>query len=135
MRSVLILFSMSILFIQCNSSNSIETSPIIGQWKMKQVFEEDQDVSSQHNPKNDRWIQFKADHTFLSDGSPYGRNTGKWSINDSELFLDSDAGEGDDSYWIVDIEGQSMKWKGTRSDFTEKFSISHEKIVEGTENH
>ena len=87
------------------------------------------DVTSEpaFNPENNRWIAFYDDSTFVSDGDPYGRNTGKWIISDSTsvLFLDSDTDVGDDSYWIVSFRGDTMIWKGTNSDFTSRFTVMH----------
>ena len=31
---------------------------LIGGWKMQKVYEGTKDVSSKHNPANDRWIMF-----------------------------------------------------------------------------
>jgi len=100
---------------------------IVGQWSMETVFEMGRDVTADHDPSDNRWIAFAVDGTFVSDGDPHGRNTGHWRIHEDtrELFLDSDAGEDDDSYWIVQIEDDSMRWKGTRSAFTERFEIIH----------
>lgn len=66
-------------------------------------------------------------HSVESGGDPYGKNTGRWTLDETtnELYLDSDAGEEDDSHWIVRIEGSTMHWKGTRGDFNTRFSIEH----------
>lgn len=94
---------------------------------MDTVHEEGQDVTEQHNPAGNRWIEFSGDGTFVSDGEPYGRNSGRWIFNAEtrELYLDSDAGAGDDSYWIVRLSGDEMRWEGARSSFTERFEIVH----------
>lgn len=87
---------------------------IIGKWKMEQVLEGDQDISKDLNPDNDRWIAFKPNGTFASGGGPYGGNTGKYSIDDETetIFLDSDAGEDDDSKWTVTFEGDKLVMSG-----------------------
>lgn len=92
---------------------------------MGAILQNGQDVSEQHNPKKNRWIELKADGTFVSDGDPYGRNTGKWifNANTQELFLDSDAGEGDDSYWTIKRTGDDLVLTGARSEFTQQFSM------------
>ena len=73
---------------------------LVGEWKMEKVFEYGNDVTKKHNPKNNRWIRFNRDGTFVSDGDPYGRNTGRWTVEnrDSILFIDSDVDD-DDSKW------------------------------------
>ncbi|MCB2203573.1 DUF5004 domain-containing protein [bacterium] len=94
---------------------------IVGSWDMTQVLHNGKDVTAEHDPKNTRSITFHDDGTFMSEGFPVGTNTGKWSIapKTKELFIDSDAGEGDDSYWFVDLEGNRMVWEGARGYATE----------------
>lgn len=108
---------------------SVKEPTIIGKWEMHKVFDGDSDVTrdANFNPEGNRWAQFNSDSTFITDGDPYGRNTGRWSLNDSTkvLFLDSDADEGDDSYWIVDIKSDTMHWQGTNSAFTELLRVIH----------
>ncbi len=95
---------------------------------MGQVFDNKKDVTAQHNPEDDRYIIFKGDSTFESGGQPYGKNTGKWSFTpQGELFLDSDSGEDDDSYWLVNFAADSMIWQGQRFDFAKRFKITHVK--------
>lgn len=85
------------------------------------------DVSAEHNPENNRFILFNADQTFESGGDPYGKNTGTWRMDETsrELFLNSDAGAEDDSYWIVSIDGRTMNWQGARFEFNKRFLITH----------
>lgn len=85
------------------------------------------DVSDEHNPAGNRYVIFNADQTFESGGDPNGKNTGQWQLNEKtgELFVNSDAGEADDSYWIVSIDGDTMKWQGARFEFNKRFEINH----------
>ncbi|MBI1183521.1 hypothetical protein GC194_04585 [bacterium] len=93
---------------------------------MTRITNDGVDVSSEHNPQNDRWIELNADHTFVSDGTPFGRNTGRWSITkEGWLWLDSDAGEADDSYWTYNISGNEMRWQGQKFEFSKHFVIEH----------
>jgi SpoIID/LytB domain protein len=99
---------------------------------MVEIIQDAADVSEEHNPYDERSITLNDDSTFISDGRPYGKNTGKWTIDENtfELYLDSDAGDGDDSYWIVKLDNDNeMIWKGTRSDFTERFTIIHRRAA------
>ena len=86
-----------------------------------------EDVTDEHNPQKNRYIIFKTDGTFESGGDPYGMNTGKWTLDreSKELYLDSDGGEDDDSYWITSIEAGKMHWQGARFDFSKRFQIYH----------
>lgn len=85
------------------------------------------DVSAEQNPEENRFIIFNEDLTFESGGDPYGKNTGAWSfdIPTKTLYLDSDAGEDDDSYWIVTIDKNQMLWQGTHFEFNSRFTITH----------
>jgi len=97
-----------------------------GTWAMQKVYDNSTDVTAQHNPKNDRWITFAKDGSFKSGGTPTGENAGKWIYTDAnaQLYLDSDAGEGDDSYWRIQLSKDSMNWAGMRSSFTERFKLT-----------
>ena len=112
----------------CSSSQALLTDRIIGQWNMEQVMVDKlSDVSSEHNPEGNRFVIFNANNTFESGGDPYGRNTGKWTLDEEtgELYLDSDAGEADDSHWIISFYGDEMYWQGTRGAFNSRFQIVH----------
>lgn len=123
-----------VLLLLSACSNSTPPNPIVGRWNMDRVVQDDSvDVSNQHNPKADRYIVFQEDGMFESGGSTMGKNTGRWTLDPatSELFLDSDAGEDDDSYWIVSHRDNRMIWQGTRYDFNKRFRIEH---VRGAES-
>ncbi len=121
-----ILFSYNFIYAQSDSLSKL----IIGKWKMLKVLELSKDVTEKHNPDNNRWISFKEDSTFESGAGEKTENAGRWSIDEKEqeLFIDSDAGENDDSYWEVKFEGDLMHWKGRRFEFNKRFEIVHEKI-------
>ena len=93
---------------------------------MEKVFQGQVDVTHIHNPNKNRWIEFKADYTFVSDGDPFGRNTGKWSINEltKVLFIHSDI-ENDDSEWNLVIEGDKIIWTGIGNEWKENFKLIH----------
>lgn len=133
-NSILIILLVSIACIPfCSRKNSI-SERIIGKWKMTKVLELTEDVTEKHNPDNNRWIRFINDPetenggTFESGSGDKTENTGKWFINKDELFIDSDAGEEDDSYWQIKIDEDEMYWKGKRFDFNKRFEIFHERI-------
>lgn len=97
-----------------------------GTWAMEKVYDNSTDVTAQHNPKNDRWISFHKDGSFKSGGTPMGENTGKWTYSNEnqQLYLDSDVGEEDDSFWLIQVDKQKMNWVGTRSTFAERFKLT-----------
>ena len=126
-----ILRRVSLIFIfltfSCSSGNDIKKE-IIGKWKMTKVKELSEDVTQRHNPDKDRWIRFKEDdETFESGKGDTKGNSGKWSYNEkeNELYLDSDAGEDDDSYWSVTIIKDTMVWKGRKFEFNKRFEIEY----------
>lgn len=120
----------SVLTTSCNPPEIAARNNFPGRWAMIRVLDQGIDVTAEHNPERDRWIEFQADGSFVSDGNPYGRNTGKWKFDpvSKELFLDSDAGEEDDSYWIVRFNDKQMNWQGTRFEFSRRFRIEFRRM-------
>ena len=118
---------LNILFL--SSCTAPITKQLKGTWAMKKVYDNSTDVTAQHNPQNDRWIVFAKDGSFKSGGISTGENTGKWqyTATNNQLFLDSDVGEDDDSYWLIQIEKDSMNWAGLRSSFAERFKLTFSK--------
>lgn len=128
--SVLVLF-----YSSCSSPEPTDQpsgeypNELLGMWIMNQVYEDSTNVTDAHNPALNRWIEFSNAGTFESGGAPYGYNSGDWRFdeNENELFLDSDAGEEDDSYWFVEVGQDSMQWSGSRSEYAKRFTISFRK--------
>lgn len=112
------------LLTGCKSDNEIEIS---GHWKMFKVIQDGKDLTSDHNPNNDRFLILREDSTFESGGSPFGRNTGKYVYNsgDKTLFLNSDVGSDDDSQWKVQIRNDTMYWQGYGSEWAKGFELIH----------
>lgn len=96
---------------------------------MDRVLQNDQNVTAEHNPENDRWIQFNNDNTFTSGGTPYGENNGKWYLKDDNkvLYLDSSV-ENDDSEWNLVIHGDEMQWTGIGDPGKEAFMLIYSRI-------
>ena len=118
--------------LSCSEDASL-TGKIEGRWQMTKVLDRSADVTKNHNPEGNRWIRFIRDENvenggiFESGRDDTKENTGKWSINGFELFIDSDAGDDDDSYWQVIIDGSEMHWIGQRFDFNKRFEIFYER--------
>lgn len=122
------IFVMLFFTFACQSTETpSQASDIAGHWMMHAVYQEGRDVTSEHNPEKDRYIIFKEDGTFESGGSPWGKNTGKYTYlaADKSLFLDSDAGEEDDSNWVVSMNGDTLSWRGVGTAWAEEFQIVH----------
>lgn len=120
-----------LLFTACHSAEQPRdrslSAVVVGTWDMEEVYQDGQGVTEQHDPSDNRWFAFESDGTFISDGDPHGRNTGRWTLNEQtqELHIDSDAGENDDSYWIVSVEGNTMHWQGARFEWNKRFELVH----------
>ena len=114
--------------ISCTASNRL-TQDLTHTWKITQVISDGDDVTLQHNPNNDRYIRFDSNGSFESGGSPVGINTGKYVLDTNEhtLFLDSDAGEDDDSTWKINLQGNEMTWSGIGSAWHESFKLTFKK--------
>ena len=66
--------------------------------------------------------------TFESGSGKDVENTGKWRINEKELFINSNASEDDNSYWEVTFYNDKMYWKGRKFEFNKRFEIIHRKV-------
>lgn len=124
MRSLTI----ALLITLTSCTNTLEKQ-LPGKWRMAQVFESGADVTAQHNPKGNRWIEFHKDGTFVSDGDPFGRNTGHWHIDAAKtmLYIDSDL-EDDDSEWKIEIKGDTTYWNGVGTPRKEGFRLVHVRV-------
>lgn len=125
MKHPLLLLFISLLTVSCTQPDQLDQQ-IIGTWAMDKVYEYDIEVTEKHNPKKDRWIEFKTDGSFVSDGEPFGRNTGKWTADNEQavLFLDS-AVEDDDSEWKVAFTDDQMLWTGIGHARKEQTKLVH----------
>ena len=130
---LLILFVFIACVYSCSKDNSL-SGRLIGKWKMTVVLELSLDVTSKHNPDNDRWIRLIDDPEienggkFESGKGDSTENTGKWFIDKDVLFIDSDAGKDDDSYWQITINDDEMRWKGRKFEFNKRFEIFHKRM-------
>ena len=113
-----------VLFVGCTSYTKDE---ITGKWLMHKVIQNGQDVTSEHDPYDERFVILKSDSSFESGGRPLGKNTGKYVFNSvgHTLFLDSDTGPEDDSQWKVTIQGDTMHWQGYGSEWAIRFELIH----------
>jgi len=99
---------------------------------MVTVLEGNQDITPTLNPDNDRWIAFKSDGTFESDGGPHGANSGTYQVDDqhSTLHIDSNAGEDDDSNWRIQFREHLLYMRGIGSNRQEMTTVISEPVLE-----
>ena len=128
MNRHLIIYLLTILLTtSCKQTETLDKI-IIGTWTMEKVYEYDNDMTEKHNPKNNRWIEFKVDGSFISDGEPFGRNTGRWTTDNenSILNIDSDVDD-DDSEWKVTFDQDQTIWTGIGHPRKENTKLIHKK--------
>lgn len=126
MRFIII---MALALAACTSGNE---SVITGKWMMHQVIQSGKDVTSEHDPYHERYLILRPDSTFESGGRPFGSNTGRYIFDTEEnsLFLDSDTGPEDDSYWNIEFNGDTMFWQGYGSAWAEDFVLIQVRAME-----
>lgn len=120
----------ALLTASCTQQERLD-SKLIGKWTMEKVLEYGEDVTGKHNPNHDRWIEFNADGSFVSDGEPFGRNTGRWTTDNEKsiLIIDSDVDD-DDSEWSVTFEKDQTIWTGIGHPRKENTKLIHKKITD-----
>jgi lipocalin-like protein len=114
-----------LLVVACTNSSSTRVEEnLIGKWEIVQVFDAGKDVTTVHNPQQNRWIRFNNDGRFNSGGDPYGDNEGRYEIdNDKSMLFIYSSDENDDSDWHLQIEDAEMTWTGIGSPWKEGFKL------------
>lgn len=130
LRTRLLLFAFLIMSTSCGLTDSLDKK-LVGKWTMEKVYEYGQDVTAKHNPSSNRYFKFNQDGTFLSDGDPFGRNTGRWKVDNEKsiLFIDSDM-EDDDSEWNITFKDDETIWTGIGHPRKENTRLVHKKSVD-----
>ncbi len=133
MNQLKILFLSILIAVSFSCSNKQEPKQqLIGKWVMVMVYDGENDVTNEHNPKKNRWIKFNRNGSFESGGDPHGYNDGNWELDSEKLilFLDSNV-EDDDSEWKISFEDNKTIWKGIGTPRQEGFKLIHEKENKG----
>jgi len=78
MKYIISIFFSTFLLILASQSKA---QTVVGIWNLDQVIIDGQDVASEHDPEDERWISLQQDSSFKSGGRPYGANNGSWSYN------------------------------------------------------
>ena len=102
---------------------------LIGKWMMEKIYDGENDVTSEHNPKGNRWIKFNRNGSFESGGDPYGYNDGNWELDNKRavLFLNSNE-DGDDSEWKIMFKEDKITWTGIGTPRQEGFKLIHKRV-------
>jgi hypothetical protein len=125
MKHPLNFFLSILLFAAPAGCKPIPDNPLTGKWLMHQVIQDGEDVTGEHDPYHERYLILREDSTFESGGRPFGMNSGRYVYDpsDQSLFLDSDAGEEDDSSWKVEVRNDTMHWQGLGSEWARAFEL------------
>jgi hypothetical protein len=122
-----ILLLTTILTTSCKQPENLDNQ-IIGTWSLEKVYEYGNDVTEKHNPKDERWIEFKSNGSFVSDGEPFGRNTGRWTADNDNLILNIDSDvDDDDSEWKVTFDNDQSTWTGIGHPRKENTKLIHKR--------
>jgi len=122
-------FAIILFLIGIASINTQAQDEIIGKWKLEQVIVDGVDVSQEHNPFNERWIEFLKNGSFQSDGRPFGKNSGTWSEEKTEniIHLKSKV-EDDNSDWVYELDKDKIRWTGFGDRKKQNTVLMHTKI-------
>ena len=98
---------------------------LVGKWRMHEVYRGQTEVSDQYIPDTHRWIEFKSDYTFVSDGRAYGRREGRFILDEDTglLSFDMELGFNQQSFWQVEFDGQKMIWTDKGNPRTDRIKI------------
>lgn len=110
-------------FQQCTAPTKSNSEIIVGKWAMDSVIQRGNNVTSEHDPNDERWIEFKADGSFQSDGRPYGPNSGHWNIDSTGVLHLLSSQPDDDSDWNIELSEHDMSWRGLGDPGKEAFKI------------
>lgn len=115
-RIIISLTLILIAFSACTPSTDKPADGIIGKWKIYKMNQGENDLGPVLNPNGDRWIQFNDKGTYESGGTPFGPNSGLFTLDDTKLYLDSDAGEADDSFWLISFKDSNLVLSSNEKD-------------------
>lgn len=109
---LLTFFLLLLKFTSC-SDKTVEEK-LIGNWKLVEIYDGKKYISQERNPKNHILVEFKIDGTYFTTGAPYAPKTGKWFYKpiNKVLFMDSDAGSGDDTKWSLEFKNDTIEFRG-----------------------
>ncbi len=100
------------MLISISGYAQISVNSLIGKWRMHKVYRGDTEVSDQYIPDTNRWIEFRSNNTFVSDGKAYGRREGRFILDEDTglLSFDMELGFNQKSFWQIEFDGQEMIW-------------------------
>ncbi|CAN5594504.1 hypothetical protein BH10BAC4_BH10BAC4_06810 [soil metagenome] len=124
--ALILLFTFPAILISCSKADTLDKR-LVGKWTMEKVYEYGEDLTAKHDSRDNRYIKFNSDGTFISDGDP-GRNTGRWRTDNEKmiLYIDSDV-EDDDSEWNVTFNGDETIWTGIGHPRKENTKLVHKR--------
>lgn len=130
-KKLIILLLTTLLIASCGQSEKLGKK-IIGTWTIEKIYKNGKDVTNKRNPGNERWIEFKPNGAFESDGEPFGPNKGRWTTNDDKSILYLGSEEGDDkTKWKITFDHDSTTtWTGVGHPKKENTKLIHKRKSE-----
>lgn len=108
----------------CAPSSNLKEQ-ISGKWEMAGVRIFNDDASPTLNPLNNRWLSFGPNDTFTSGSGEVQENAGTYILTATEarLDMDSDAGPGDDSSWLLTLRNDTLLMRGIGTERQENSEV------------
>lgn len=107
------------IFINISAMNcyaqNISSYEINGKWEVVKITENNEDISSSIDNNAQRWIEFIADQSYESDGYPFGRYDGEYSLDEKSgiLVLKSGTTNAKTMKWQISYDGEYLILNGT----------------------
>lgn len=119
------IFLFSLIF-SCNTASERREDSLINTWAMKKFIQNESDVSARFNPNNDRKIRFYEDGTYKAEGGPFPPTSGKYSIDNDILLMESNEGPSENASWKFSINKDKMIFKRVKSNMPWETEIHYE---------
>jgi len=93
----------------------IYANDLVGKWAIEKVTENGQDITRSIDQQATRWIEFYSDGMYDSDGYPFGRYSGEYTLNGEtgKLILKHPSEANKEMHWMVKYDGECLILSGT----------------------
>ena len=107
-------------------AQNISTYEIHGKWEVVKITENDMDISSTIDNNAQRWLEFISNDRYNSDGYPFGRYEGEYTLNENSgtLVLKSGSANTKSMTWQARYDGEYLILTGTGQFQHYKFFLS-----------
>lgn len=124
----LLLFAIFCIAIasSCGPRQASYSQLILGKWDISSVKIDGEQQINDSFVNSEGWIKFHTNHTFDSDGKPYGSLDGDWEIinEDETLTLTANQNLSQASKWDITFDDKAMTWTNQALNITIQLSKS-----------